>query len=72
MPEEKEISEKVSEAEKKPEDVYLAELKKIRKEIYYNRIVMAIFFVIALFYIHQEAGRISDVLATFMEMLMPN
>lgn len=50
---------------------YKKEMKALRNELFYNRIAMTIFFLIALFYIHQETSRVSDVLATFMEMLLP-
>ena len=50
---------------------YKKEMKALRNELFYNRIAMTIFFLIALFSIHQETSRISDVLAKYMEMLLP-
>lgn len=48
----------------------LYEIKALKREIWYNRIVLAIFFGIGLFYIHLQTSRLGDILGTFIQMFM--
>ena len=52
-------------------DLLIEEVRHLRREIFYNRLAMAVFFIIALFYLHMEAKNVSDALGMFIEMFMP-
>ena len=60
-----------SDEPKTKEDMILAKLDRIQKEIWYSRLAMAVFLVISLFYINMKTNNIASALATFIEMFMP-
>ena len=53
------------------EDLILKKLDKLQREVWYNRITMAIFLVVALFYINLKVDNLGSVLGTLIEMFMP-
>ena len=50
----------------------LKKLDRLQHEIWYTRIVMAVFFVIAMFYFNMKTSEIGSALGTFMEMFLPS
>ena len=48
----------------------LAKLDRLQTEVRYNRIVMAIFLIISLFYFNLKISGIGNALGTFIEMFM--
>ena len=49
----------------------LKEIKRLQKEVWYNRLAMAIFLIVSMLYIKLQTGRIGDTLGVFIEMFMP-
>ena len=54
------------------DDELMKKLDKIQNELMWNRVAMAIFFTITMFYIHQETSNICGLISTFIEIFMPN
>lgn len=52
-------------------ETLVSKIDKLQTEVWYNRIVMAIFLVIAIVFIDIKTDNIADVLSTFIEMFMP-
>ena len=48
----------------------LAKLDKLQTEMRYNRIIMAIFLIISLFYFNLKISSVGNALGTFIEMFM--
>ena len=50
----------------------LKKLDRLQHEIWYTRIAMAVFFVIAMFYFNMKTSELGNALGTFMEMFLPS
>ena len=68
---ETEIKTEIASEKKTDNERILEDLSRLRTEIFYNRIVMAIFLVISLFYFNLKISSVGNALGTFIEMLMP-
>ena len=49
----------------------MQKIDKLQHEVFYNRVAMAVFFIISLLYINLKTGNIANALGTFIEMFMP-
>ena len=49
----------------------IAEHQKLRREIWYNRLALAIVLGISMYYIHLQSSRLGDVIGTLIEMFLP-
>ena len=48
------------------------EQKRLIREVWYNRVALAMFLVLSLFYIHLQTSRLGDVIGTLIEIFLPN
>lgn len=46
------------------------ELKKLKKEIFYNRIIQGVFLLLVLFYIHMKIESINDTISLLIQVFM--
>ena len=48
------------------------EQKGLTREVWYNRVALAMFLALSLFYIHLQTSRLGDVIGTLIEIFLPN
>lgn len=48
------------------------EQKRLTREVWYNRVALAMFLALSLFYIHLQTSRLGDVIGTLIEIFLPN
>lgn len=48
------------------------EQKRLIREVWYNRVALAMFLALSLFYIHLQTSRLGDVIGTLIEIFLPN
>lgn len=48
------------------------EIKRLTREVWYNRVALAMFLALSLFYIHLQTSRLGDVIGTLIEIFLPN
>ena len=48
------------------------EQKRLTHEVWYNRVALAMFLALSLFYIHLQTSRLGDVIGTLIEIFLPN
>ena len=51
-------------------EAILKAMDRLQKEVWYNRVAMSVFLVVALFYINFKASHLGDILGTFIQMFM--
>lgn len=56
---------------KKQNEDMLNSINRLQKEVFYNRLVFALFFLAAMYYIDLKTTRLGDVIGTLIEMFMP-
>ena len=48
------------------------EQTRLTREVWYNRVALAMFLALSLFYIHLQTSRLGDVIGTLIEIFLPN
>lgn len=48
------------------------EVNRLTREVWYNRVALAMFLALSLFYIHLQTSRLGDVIGTLIEIFLPN
>ena len=48
------------------------EVNRLTREVWYNRVALAMFLALSLFYVHLQTSRLGDVIGTLIEIFLPN
>ena len=57
---------------KEPIEQVLEEIKILKKEVFYNRVLLGIFLIFSLLYVHFQMTNLGDIIGMLVQIFMPN